>query len=83
MSDDDLAEAQSQQYEDELESLQKENTERSEIDKAQCKLIQKLRAQLAKCNRERLDYEKLANEWMHDYDKLKEKYEPTEMIFSD
>ena len=30
-----------------IESLQKENAERSEIDKAQCKLIQKLRAQLA------------------------------------
>ncbi len=42
-----------------------------------------LRASLAIAKKERLAYEKLANEWMQDYDKLKAKYEPSMLVIDD
>lgn len=42
--------------------------------------IKCLKAKLQKKDRELRHYWKLAESWMHDYDKLKAKYEPKEVV---
>lgn len=44
--------------------------------------LKDLRAKLRKKDRELRHYWKLAESWMHDYDILKAKYEPTEIVTS-
>lgn len=41
------------------------------------------KAQIHKLRRERDEYKRLAESWMNDYDKIKEKYEPTEAVLSE
>lgn len=42
-----------------------------------------LKRKLAAVRRERNAYKRVAEEWMRDYDKLKEKYEPTIIVTSE
>lgn len=45
--------------------------------------IDSLKRRLRKITKERNEYKKLAESWMKDYDKLKQKYEPSEIVLSD
>ena len=49
---------------------------------SQSHLILKLCHEIRRIRLERAEYEKVANEWMQDYDRLKEKYEPDILVES-